>query len=553
MMNHARSIPGTRRHFLVAPILLILTGCPETPWENPVFKDAPDLITEGLTPEQADAIGADSHDIPANLTGVIYNGIQLGPPPPPAKSRGGTAGAKDAPVPKFITGMLNRGSALGAASWSGIVGTSTKVQDWGLSYVYGSKDPNTILSNLDAPCGDFGLDCSGFIGECVRAGGIPLYPALGTEALSNPKTYNDKIPASWSAAMVYIHGKPTNWMTGDILIWNSHQGIAVQRADGDYNLEAKDNIWNSAGSKSFSCQENRWVYNSRGDRIERGPTAWPLEKYNTYNKDFQGVLRMYEKPTVTISAVEVRDGGSTRLQLSATIKFPETSGGVVPARVRLFWQDEGEVSVPIGVNGEIATVSRATDGLKAASSVPIEIHANGRTPTPVSLTLRDPDSSNARISNWTAMFTASADDDCDAGEFAGASMETVVENGRSRNVFRFTNTHPFRKILINFYTEVDPAPAQTCGDAAGVNTNGELIHSWYLELGPGDSFDGKGKLGGYGGCEGGTYPRCGQLTPHHVLGYRYWARYTECKQDRQDDGTVYVTMPGATSVFPCPP
>jgi hypothetical protein len=372
-----------------------------------IFDDTIDVGVEGLSPEQADTIGAASFDIPTDLSAVVYGDLRLLDASGIAKT---IHAPRDPAVPAFIFRMLVKGTELAVTPWIVGEGEESFTQDWGLSYVYGSKDETTIKLDATPKCDEFGLDCSGFIGRCVLAGGLAIGAGLGTDPLSKPKTYNDAIPADWNAVMVLIKNTPQQWLTGDLLIWTGHMGMAVLLDDPLFNQNqpATAHIWNSAGSDDFTCEQNRgWVWVLKHEefvQVKRGPAAWPLEKYNIYHDKYQAALRLYDKPAVTFAqAVDPAIPNATRI--TATIVYSGVSGAYRPQRNRLVWTGPTDWGVTFQSDAPIVTFPTG-DGERTVSTSTAAIMPDTQSPVTLTLDLRDPDNNDALID--TTMVTVGA-------------------------------------------------------------------------------------------------------------------------------------------------
>lgn len=338
-----------RKQAAIASILALcalLSGCPSNPTGS-AGQDArpsysgPETAPEGLTEEVAADMAAITTPVRQDVGDIVYFGAPLFPSNTAAKlrdqARGDcSAGAllASAVVRVIVNEAINLARETPGRFPEGNDPTFEPPQDR-VAYVRNGKQLQTRTPpDAEARCNDtwlFGLDCSGYTKLAFAAGGIRLPD--GTHFQNNPANWNDPrfgivLPAELDLVPIFIplssRLQPT---TGDIAtfvsrdregrIASSHNGIVVARAGGTWE------VWNSSGSKDFSCEVNM--------NSPYGPGSWSGgDILGGHKLEMTGVVRLVP----SCAAPSMVDGGDNTALLDQL--WDEKNAAFGAALTRLF-------------------------------------------------------------------------------------------------------------------------------------------------------------------------------------------------------------------------
>ncbi|MBI5864889.1 MAG: hypothetical protein HZB38_10345 [Planctomycetes bacterium] len=319
---------------LVAISLFAVSGgCP--PQESGSNQPAPsevsltglDTGSEGLSADVAEAMAAIAEPIPQDLGQITYMGQPLfaaDETVAKVRARAATAacaGAGSVRLREVIRQMCAEAIELGRYTPGEIrypAGDDPNLEpaQYGLAYTRGGKQiQSRTPPDPESVCRErlFGLDCSGYTKLVFAAGGINV--PHGTWKQNRPEEWDETaIPADLSLRPVWIPGVPNQFLTGDLAVFDQHNGLVVE-----YGLAVF--VWNCSGSKNFPCEKNRGP--------DYGPNAWPMFQILDGKKlPLLGVIRMVP----TCAADRMVGGGDTVENLIAESQ-------ALDARWRSEWED----------------------------------------------------------------------------------------------------------------------------------------------------------------------------------------------------------------------
>ncbi len=253
--------------------------------DEPLYEGA-----EGLTPDEAEEASQYSVD-PMSLEEVVFLGSSLfdGSAPAMGNLQKIAQAARTSCIANTVMTIRLYQRALIAKARELIdhgpfpVDLDGPEQPNGYAYAWNGKDPDRRTdpdSYGRSRCRKklWGLDASGFVAACANhafasagvGGGIPTGDVA---AQSRPATWDNAIPDGWQIRMVSLSGEPKKWVTGDIVLFAGHIGIAVMGLDGN------GQILHSVGSPDNFCKES----------MALGPTASDMkamkDQYSRYLED----------------------------------------------------------------------------------------------------------------------------------------------------------------------------------------------------------------------------------------------------------------------------